>query len=223
VLIQIPGVLNPGELAALREALAAAAFEDGGATAGFVAREVKRNLQVQQNSEAGRNCAALVLEALRRSAVFFSAALPHRMHGPVFNRYDPGMTYGEHVDNALMGSPFNVRTDLAATLFVSEPAEYEGGELTVHDSYGAHRAKLAAGSMVLYPATSLHRVEPVTRGSRLAGVLWIQSLVRGEMQRRLLFEMDVALSTLRQQPAAEKEAAALTAVYHNLVRLWAET
>ena len=144
MLVQIPGVLNPAELAALREELAAAAFEDGNATAGFVAREVKKNLQVPQSSEAGRKCAAVMLEALRRSAVFFSAALPHRMHGPVFNRYDPGMNYGEHVDNALMGSPLSVRTDLAATLFVSEPAEYDGGELTVHDSYGAHRVKLAA-------------------------------------------------------------------------------
>ena len=223
MLLQIPGVLNPGELAALRGELGAAAFEDGAATAGFAAREVKRNLQVPQSSESGRKCAAIVIEALRRNSVFFSAALPHRLHGPLFNRYDPGMTYGEHVDNALMGTPTTVRTDIAATLFLSEREDYDGGELTVHDSYGAHRIKLPAGNIVIYPATSRHRVEPITRGSRLASVLWIQSLVRDEMQRRLLFELDVAIGALRKQAGTEKEVSSLTSVYHNLVRLWSET
>ena len=222
MLLQIPGVLKPGEVASLRESLGAASFEDGGATAGFAAKQVKRNLQVPQNSEPGRKLATLVLDALKRNTVFFSAALPHRIHGPLFNRYDTGMTYGEHVDNALMGSPATVRTDVAATLFLTPPEDYDGGELTVHDSYGAHRIKLAAGNMILYPATSRHRVEPITRGSRIAAVMWVQSLVRDEMQRRLLFEMDVAIGALRKQKANQKEVGALTSVYHNLIRLWSE-
>ena len=222
MLLQIPKVLNAGELDGLRKGLAEASFEDGGATAGFQAKQVKHNLQVPQGSEAGRRMGAVVLDALKRSTVFFSAALPHRIHGPLFNRYDPGMTYGEHVDNALMGSPVTVRTDLAATLFLTPPEDYDGGELTVHDSYGAHRVKLAAGNMIVYPATSRHRVEPITRGSRVCAVLWVQSLVRDEMQRRLLFEMDVAIGSLRKKDATKKEVAALTAVYHNLVRLWSE-
>lgn len=222
MLLQIPGVLKPAEVASLRESLGTASFEDGGATAGFAAKQVKRNLQVPQNSESGRKLAALVLEALKRNTVFFSATLPHRIHGPLFNRYDTGMTYGEHVDNALMGSPTTVRTDVAATLFLTAPEDYDGGELTVHDSYGAHRIKLAAGNMIVYPATSRHRVEPITRGSRVAAVMWIQSLVRDEMHRRLLFEMDVAIGALRKQKANQKEVATLTSVYHNLIRLWSE-
>jgi PKHD-type hydroxylase len=223
MLLQIPGVLKPEELASLRGMLAGAAFEDGGATAGFAAREVKRNLQVPQNSDIGRKCAPIVVDALKRNAVFFSAALPHRIHGPIFNRYDTGMTYGEHVDNALMGSPATVRSDVAATLFLTAPEDYDGGELTVHDSYGAHRIKLAAGNMIVYPATSRHRVEPITRGSRVSAVMWIQSLVRDEMQRRMLFEMDVAIGSLRKQAGTEKEVATLTSVYHNLIRSWSET
>ena len=223
MLLQIPGILKPDELASLRAMLAGAAFEDGGATAGFAAREVKRNLQVPQNSDLGRKCAPLVVEALKRNAVFFSAALPHRIHGPIFNRYDVGMTYGEHVDNALMGSPATVRSDVAATLFLTAPEDYDGGELTVHDSYGAHRIKLAAGNMIVYPATSRHRVEPITRGSRVSAVMWIQSLVRSEMHRRMLFEMDVAIGSLRKQAGTEKEVATLTSVYHNLIRTWSET
>jgi len=223
MLLQIPNVLKPEEITALRGMLTDASFEDGGATAGFAAREVKKNLQIPVASEIGRKGGAIVLEALRRNAMFFSAALPHRIHGPIFNRYDTGMTYGEHVDNALMGSPISVRSDVAATLFLTPPEDYDGGELTVHDSYGAHRIKLAAGNMIVYPATSRHRVEPITRGSRVSVVMWIQSLVRDEMQRRLLFEMDVALGSLRKQKGTEKEGATLTSVYHNLVRLWSET
>lgn len=222
MLLQIPGVLKPEEVASLRKSLADATFEDGGATAGFAAKQVKKNLQVPQNSESGRKLAAVVLDALKRNTVFFSATLPHRIHGPLFNRYDPGMTYGEHVDNALMGSPTTVRTDVAATLFLTAPEDYEGGELTVHDSYGAHRIKLAAGNMIVYPATSRHRVQPITRGSRVCAVMWIQSLVRDEMHRRLLFEMDVAIGALRKQKASQKEVASLTSVYHNLIRLWSE-
>lgn len=223
MLLQIPGVLNQGEVDALRTELARAGFEDGAATAGFVAREAKRNLQVPQNSETARGCGAAVLEALRRNATFYSAALPHRVHGPVFNRYDPGMTYGEHVDNAVMGGAVSVRTDLAATLFLSAPEDYEGGELTVHDSFGAHRVKLPAGSMILYAGSSVHHVEPVRRGSRLAAVLWIQSMVRDQERRLALFELDMSLGALRPHLPDAPELAALTKLYHNLLRMWAET
>lgn len=220
MILQIPGILNQEELAALRAELAQAKFEDGVATAGQLAREVKRNLQIPQASEAGRRCAAIVVSALQRSPIFFSAALPHRLHGPLFNRYEPGMTYGEHVDNALMGAPAMVRSDVSATLFLSDPQDYEGGELVVQDGQGL---KLAAGCIVLYPATGAHRVAPVRRGARLAGVLWIQSLVRDAMRRRLLFELDVSLGALREKLPGAAELTALAAVYHNLLRQWAET
>jgi PKHD-type hydroxylase len=222
MLLQIPGILNDAELAKLREELGSADFEDGAATAGPVARQVKRNLQLPQHSETAQRCAAVVTAALKRSSTFFSAALPQRIYGPLFNRYEGGMTYGEHVDNAIMGTP-SVRSDVAATLFVTPPGDYDGGELTVQDSYGAHRIKLAAGSIIVYPASSLHRVLPVTRGCRLAAVIWIQSMVRDAMQRRLLFELDATIGALRKASTGERELALLTSVYHNLVRMWADT
>jgi len=222
VLLQIPAVLKPAEVSSLREGLAEADYEDGGATAGFSAKQVKKNLQLPQKGEASRKLAGVILDALKRNTVFFSAALPNRIHGPLFNRYDTGMTYGDHVDNALMGAPVTIRTDVAATLFLTDPKEYDGGELIVHDMYGAHRIKLAAGNMIVYPATSRHRVEPITRGSRVSAVMWVQSLVRDETHRRLLFEMDVSIGALRKQKANQKEVAMLTSVYHNLMRLWSE-
>ena len=222
MLLQIPAVLKPAEVSSLREGLAKADYEDGGATAGFSAKQVKKNLQLPQKGEASRKLAGVILEALKRNTVFFSSALPHRIHGPLFNRYDPGMTYGDHVDNALMGAPVTIRTDIAATLFLTDPKEYDGGELIVHDTYGAHRIKLAAGNMIVYPASSRHRVEPITRGSRVSAVMWIQSLVRDETHRRLLFEMDVSIGALRKQKVNQKEVAMLTSVYHNLMRLWSE-
>ena len=223
MILQIPGVLNQAEIETLRAELRRATFEDGTATAGPIAREVKRNLQVVQGSEAQRKCGPIVLEALRRNPVFFSAALPLRLHGPLFNRYEPGMTYGEHVDNALMGAVAPVRADLSATLFLSAPEEYDGGELTVHDNFGAHRVKLGAGALVLYPGNTVHEVTPISRGARLAAVLWVQSMVRDEAQRRILFELDLALGGLRQKLPAAGEINALTATYHNLLRLWSET
>jgi PKHD-type hydroxylase len=223
MLLQIPSVLNEAQLQTLRKELAEADYEDGTATAGKVAREVKNNRQLPQASETSKRCAKLVVEALGRNAPFFSAALPHRIHGPVFNRYDGGMTYGDHVDNAIMGTP-SMRTDVAATLFISAPEDYDGGELMVHDSYGAHRIKLAAGNLIVYPASSLHRVQAVTRGSRLAAVMWIQSMVRDATQRRMLFELDASLGALRKSGnAGERELNTLTSVYHNLIRMWAET
>ena len=222
MLLQIPAILEAQELKMLREELARARFEDGAATAGFAARDVKRNLQLPAGSASVHKCAPVVLAALQRSALFFSAALPHRLHGPAFNRYDPGMTYGEHMDNAIMGAPA-IRADVAATLFISPPEEYDGGELVVHDSFGAHGVKLPAGSIVVYPASSVHHVEPVTRGTRLAAVLWVQSLVRDEARRRVLFDLDLALGALRQKLPEGAEVMNLTAAYHNLLRMWAET
>jgi PKHD-type hydroxylase len=223
MLLQIPGILSSGELESLRAELGRATFEDGAATAGSGARGAKVNLQLRPESDAARRCAGVVLEALRRNPIFFSAALPHRVHGPLFSRYDPGMTYGEHIDNAVMGTPAAVRTDVSATVFLSAPEDYDGGELAVQDSLGAHRVKLAAGSAVVYPSSSVHRVEPVTRGSRLAAVLWVQSLVRDEARRRVLFELDLAVGSLRQKAPQTPEIQALSAVYHNLLRMWAET
>ncbi len=223
MLIQIPAILNAAELDTLRKELKEADYQDGAATAGKVAREVKRNLQLPQSSDASKRCAKVVVEALGRNAAFFSAALPHRIHGPIFNRYDGGMTYGEHVDNAVMGTP-STRTDIAATLFITAPEDYDGGELIVHDNYGAHRIKLAAGNIIVYPASSLHRVQPVTRGSRVAAILWIQSMVRDPMQRRMLFELDASIGALRKAGSAgERELNTLTSVYHNLIRMWADT
>jgi PKHD-type hydroxylase len=221
VLLQIPAVLSPAEAAAVRTEVGKASFEDGAGTAGYAARGVKRNLQMAPDSEAARKCSALVLDAVRRNVTFFSAALPLRVHGPLFNRYDPGMTYGKHVDNAIMGGT-TVRTDVAATLFLSAPEDYEGGELTVHDSFGAHKVKLPAGSMVVYGGNSTHHVEHVRRGTRLAAVLWIQSMVRDPAQRLSLFELDLSLGALRQRVPDAPELTTLTALYHNLLRMWAE-
>jgi PKHD-type hydroxylase len=223
LILQIPGVLNTGELETLRAELRGASFEDGAATAGHLARGVKRNLQVPQGAEATRKCAPIVLEALRRNATFFSAALPLRLHGPLFNRYETDMAYGEHVDNALMGTTSPVRTDLSATLFLSAPEDYDGGELTIQDSLGAHRVKLPAGSMVLYPGYSVHKVAPITRGRRLAAILWVQSMVRDQAQRRTLFELDLTIGSLRKKLPDAAEVTALTVTYHNLLRLWSDT
>ena len=222
MLLQVPEALNSGELETLRAELSGATFADGAKTAGATARGVKHNLQLPTNSAATRKCAPLVLAALRRNKLFLSAALPHRIHGPLFSRYDPGMTYGDHVDNALMGTQVSVRTDLAATLFLTPPDSYEGGELSIHDSFGVHRVKLPAGSMVVYPASSTHRVEPIKHGSRIAAVLWIQSLVRDEAHRQVLLELDLALAALREKASGASEVAVLTSIYHKLLRLWAE-
>ena len=224
MLLQIPGILGPGELETLRAELRGEGFEDGAGTAGSMARTVKRNLQLAAESPAAKKCAPMVLEALQRNPVFFSAALPQRIQGPVFNRYDPGMTYGDHVDNALMGMPAPVRSDVAATLFLSDLKDYDGGELVVHDRFGAQRVKLPAGSIVVYPASSTHRVEPIGRGSRLAAVMWIQSFVRDAAQRQTLFELDLTIGALREKaPSAAGEITTLTALYHNLLRMWSET
>jgi PKHD-type hydroxylase len=168
----------------------------------------------------------MVLEALGRSALFITAALPLRVFPPLFNRYDSGMDFGAHVDNAMRqvrGSGHTIRTDISCTLFLSDPGSYDGGELVVQDTYGEQRVKLAAGSAVIYPATSLHRVEPVTRGSRVASFFWMQSMVRDGMRRRLLFDLDMAINGLRADvPGQHPSVVSLTGVYHNLLRQWAD-
>jgi PKHD-type hydroxylase len=223
MLLQIPGVLNKEQLETVMRELGQGAYEDGRASAGLIARDVKHNLQVKRDAEAAKRCAPLILEALRRNTAFYSVALPHRIHGPIFNRYDIGMTYGSHVDNAIMGGEqIPVRSDVSATLFLSPPDTYEGGELILQEHQSERRIKLAAGSMVVYSSTNVHRVEPVKRGSRIAAVFWIQSLVREESKREILHDLNEILSGLRDKLSGNEQMA-LASIYSNLMRQWAET
>jgi PKHD-type hydroxylase len=227
MLLQIPALLAADEVARARALLEAANWVDGRATAGPQAAAVKRNRQLPVGSDAARMLQSLVLAAIERHALFFSAALPKRVLPPMFNRYDGELnTYGAHVDQAIRYHPDTgqaIRTDLSCTVFLADPATYDGGELVIDDTFGERRVKLAAGDAVLYPGTSVHRVEPVTRGVRHASFFWIESLVRSDEQRRLLFEMDVALTRLRERDGESAEAVALVSTYHNLLRLWAQT
>jgi PKHD-type hydroxylase len=222
MLLQIPGVLGKEQLDTVMRELGGGVYEDGRASAGLIARDVKNNLQVKRDAEAARKCAPLILEALKRNATFYSVALPHRIHGPIFNRYDIGMTYGSHVDNAIMGDNPSVRSDVSATLFLSPPDSYEGGELVLQEHQSERSIKLAAGSMVVYASTNVHRVEPVRRGSRVAAIFWIQSLVREEPKREILHDLNEILSGLRAK-LEPNEQMALASVYSNLMRQWAET
>jgi len=227
MLLKIAQVLPPEALREARRLLAQAPWQDGRATAGTQAREVKNNEQLTPGSEPLHALQALVLQALERHALFFSAALPKRVLPPLFNRYG-GLrnTYGSHVDQAVRyvpGSSQRVRTDISCTLFLSEPDEYEGGELVVQDTFGDQRVKLAAGDLVLYPGTSVHRVEAVTAGERLASFFWIESMVRADDQRRLLYEMDISLMRLRELHGESDATVQLTGTYHNLLRMWADT
>lgn len=222
MLLVIPGVLKKEELDAVMGELTLGAYEDGRVSAGLLARDIKNNLQIKRDAEAMKKCAPIMLEALRRNGTFYSAALPHRIHGPLFNRYDVGMTYGLHVDNAIMGEQVSVRTDVSATLFLSPPESYEGGELILQEHHGDRRIKLPAGSMVVYSSTNAHRVEPVRKGTRLAAIFWIQSMVRDEPKREILYDLSEVLGALRGKIGAA-ELSALTAVYHNMLRMWADT
>lgn len=230
MLVHLPQVLTADELARARALLADAPWADGRATAGPQAATVKHNQQLPVGHASTAALQALVLAALERHALFFSAALPKRVLPPAFNRY-AGTTnhYGNHVDQAvrhIASGPQagqRVRSDLSCTLFFSDPTSYEGGELVIAGDFQPPRIKLTAGDAILYPGTSVHRVEPVTRGERLASFFWIESLVRSTEQRRILFEMDQALQRLRQRDGESAEAVALTGAYHNLLRLWADT
>jgi PKHD-type hydroxylase len=228
MLLHVPRVLTADELRTARATLAAAPWADGRATAGVQSAAAKNNEQLPQGCEAARALQRLVLAALNRHAVFFSAALPKRVFPPLFNRYQGAAnSFGNHVDNAVRfvpgGQAERVRTDISCTLFLAEPAEYDGGELVVEDTYGAQAVKLAAGDMVLYPGTSVHRVEAVTRGARLASFFWVESMVRSDEQRRLLYDMDSHLMRLRASVGETDPAViGLTGTYHNLLRLWAD-
>ena len=226
MMVQIPALLSSADVRQGREMLQQAAWQDGRATAGHQAVQVKQNLQLPLDSPVARQLGDLVLDRLGQCPLFIAAALPLRVLPPRFNRYEGGGTYGNHVDNALFrmpGADAYVRTDISCTLFFSEPDEYDGGELVVEDSYGDHRVKLSAGDMVLYPGTSHHRVTPVTRGTRFASFFWTQSLVASEVQRRTLFELDNAIQRLAGDHPDHASIAALTGVYHNLLRQWSAT
>ena len=224
MLLTVEQVLTPAQVALCRERLAAEAWVDGRVTAGEQSAEAKRNLQVPEASPAARELGEMILAALGQNPAFVSAALPLRIFPPLFNRYDPNMTFDTHVDNAIrFAGPVRFRTDLSATLFLTDPAEYEGGELIVEDTYGEHRVKLAAGDMVLYPATSLHRVAAITRGSRWASFFWVQSMVRADTQRAQLFTLDEAIQALTVKVGqTDPEVVRLTGLYHNLLRMWAD-
>jgi PKHD-type hydroxylase len=227
MLVQIPQLLDAGQLAALRERLGSAgdAWVDGRATAGHQGARVKDNRQLAEHSPLAGELGAVVLAALERNPLFMSAALPARVYPPLFNRYEGGMQFGAHVDGAvrlLPGTGQKIRTDLSATLFLSAPEDYDGGELQVEDTYGLHSVKLAAGSAVLYPAASLHKVTPVTRGARLACFFWVQSMVRDDAQRTLLFDLDMAIVRLTRDAPGNAALVSLTGSYHNLLRMWAE-
>lgn len=225
MLLHVPGVLTREQVARVRDVIDQAEWVDGRVTAGAQSARTKHNLQLPQDSAAAREMGELILAALQRSALFMSAALPLRVYPPMFNRYAGGHSFGSHVDNAIRqvpGTPHRVRTDLSATLFLAEPDDYDGGELIAEDTYGAHRVKLPAGDMVLYPSTSLHHVTPVTRGERIASFFWIQSLVRDDGRRTLLFDMDSAIQRLAREIPDHQSTVQLTGVYHNLLRQWAE-
>lgn len=226
MLVRIPKVLTAEELASARATLAGAHWADGRITAGHQSAKAKHNLQLPEDSDAASALRDLVMHALERNPHFMAAALPRHVFPPLFNRYQAGMGFGNHVDNAirqLPGSAQRLRTDVSSTLFLSAPEDYDGGELIIEDTFGTHAVKLAAGEMIVYPASSLHRVAPVTRGHRDAAFFWTQSLVKDGGERTLLFEMDRALIELSATQAADSEAVVrLTACYHNLVRKWAE-
>jgi len=226
MIIPLPQVLTAEQVREARGILEGAEWVDGKVTAGHQSARSKHNQQVREDSVAARQLGEMILAALERNARFVSAALPLKVFPPLFNRYAGGHSFGLHVDNAvrmIRGTPHRVRTDLSATLFLAEPTEYEGGELVIEDTYGAHAVKLPAGHMVLYPASSLHKVNPVTRGTRIASFFWIQSMVREDAQRALLFDMDTAIQRLAQENPDHPSVIQLTGVYHNLLRTWAET
>ncbi len=225
MLLQIPEVLKPAEAAEFCAALDAADWVDGRITAGHQSAKVKDNLQLAEQHPLARQLGERIVRALSGNSLFISAALPLQIFPPLFNCYRGSQSFGTHVDNAVRtvtGSGQRVRTDISATLFLSPPEDYDGGELIVEDTYGAKSVKLPAGHMILYPATSLHQVRPVTRGARLASFFWIQSMVREDVQRTLLFDMDNAIRLLGRDVPDHPSVVQLTGVYHNLLRRWAE-
>jgi len=224
MLLAIPNVLTPEQVAESRRVLEAAVWVDGRVTAGHQGARVKDNLQLPVDSPAAQQVGQVILQALGGNPLFMSAALPLHVLPPLFNRYSSGQTFGTHVDGSIRSLPNGqrIRTDLSCTLFFAEPDEYEGGELVIEDTYGSKAVKLPAGHLILYPSTSLHQVSPVTRGTRLCSFFWLQSMVRSDTQRALLFDMDIAIQRLGAENALHPSVVSLTGVYHNLLRQWAE-
>ncbi len=225
MMLHIPNVLTPEQVARCRDVMTKADWVDGNVTAGHQSRKVKYNLQLPEESETARELGEMVLKAIYRSPLFMSAVLPKQVFPPLFNRYDAGMVFGSHVDNAIRSHstmPVRIRTDISSTLFISEPEDYDGGELVVEDTYGSHSVKLPAGDMIIYPGTSLHNVTPITRGSRIASFFWTQSLIRDVSQRALLFDLDMSIVRLTQDHPEHPSLVNLTSCYHNLLRQWAE-
>ncbi len=225
MLLPIPDILTAAQVLRARQILDQAEWVDGRVTAGHQSSRTKENMQLPEGSPAACELGAMILSALEQNALFVSAALPARVFPPLFNRYQGGQAFGTHVDNAIRqvtGTPHRIRTDLSATLFLAGPEEYDGGELVVEDTYGTHNVKLPAGHAILYPATSLHQVRPVTRGTRLASFFWIQSMVRDDGERTLLFDLDVGIQRINGDGSLHPAAVQLTGVYHNLLRRWAD-
>jgi PKHD-type hydroxylase len=225
MLLQVPEVLTSQELAEARQLLTDLEWVDGRVTAGHQSGRAKHNQQLPEGSAGARQLGDTVVAALERHPLFMTAALPLRVFPPLFNRYRAGESFGTHVDNAVRqvaGTAHRVRTDISATLFLSEPDEYDGGELAVEDTFGVHSVKLPAGHLVLYPASSLHHVRPVTRGVRLASFFWVQSMVRDDAERTLLFDLDLAIQQLTRDAPEHPSALQLTGIYHNLLRRWAD-
>jgi len=229
MLITVPDLLSPAQVEEAKNLLLSAEWVDGRVTAGHQSAKSKDNLQIPEGHPVAGQVGEMILRALSKNALFLSAALPLRIFPPLFNRYSGGQSFGTHVDNAIRqfpGSGARIRTDLSATLFFEEPEHYDGGELCVEDTYGVHRVKLSPGSLVLYPSTSLHHVTPVTRGTRLCSFFWLQSMIRDDGQRSLLFDLDLSIqriaNELSEQDVAQKSAVQLTGVYHYLLRQWAE-
>lgn len=227
MMLSIPDVLTPEQVAQCRRIMDAADWVDGNVTSGHQSALAKNNMQLPEDSPVARQLGGLVLDALEKAPLFISAALPLKVFPPLFNRYGGGQSFGMHVDNAIRAmrdADFRIRTDLSCTLFLAGPDEYDGGELVVEDTYGTHSVKLPAGHMVLYPSTSLHRVTPVTRGARIASFFWLQSMVRDDGERLLLFQLDRSIQQLAAEKGhADANVVHLTGIYHNLLRRWADS
>src|SRR5215207_9772701 len=224
MLLHIPGVLTAEQVERCRRVLERAEWVDGRVTAGHQSARAKDNMQLPEHHPAARELGEMIVAALERNPLFMAAALPSKVFPPLFNRYEGGQSFGNHVDNAVRqvtGTPHRVRTDLSVTLFLAPPEEYDGGELLVEDTYGLHHVKLPAGELILYPSTSLHHVRPVTRGARIASFFWIQSMVPDDGERTLLFDLDASIQQLSEADPEHPVAVQLTGVYHNLLRRWA--